>query len=166
MHTPKHCYQCGKKLTRKKEDGVWRHYCRSCQIHIYENPLPVVAVVCLNKKKEVLLIKRAIEPAAGKWALPSGFVELHEPAEKAALRELFEETGVRGKIKELLGVYSRSGTIYKSLITICYLVEVTGGKLKKTAETLDAGFFPLTKLKPIVFKSHRDAYREFLKRYK
>ena len=98
------------KLGWKKEGSQRRLFCRSCKIFIYENPLPVAGVVCLNKKKEVLLIKRAIEPAKGKWALPSGFIELHETRDKAARRELYEETRVRGKIIDLIGIYAGSGS--------------------------------------------------------
>ena len=144
------------------EDGKRRHHCRACELFIYENPLPVVAVVCVNSKNEILLIKRAQQPSVGKWALPSGFIELHEPSQKAAVRELFEETGVRGKIVSLLGVFSRSGTFYKSLLTVCYLVKVTGGRLRRTPETLDCGFFPISKLKPIIFRTHRDALKRSL----
>ena len=42
----------------------------------------------------VLLIQRKYEPYAGKWALPGGFIELHETLEEACKRELFEETGL------------------------------------------------------------------------
>jgi len=122
--------------------------------------LPVSSVSI--KKKEVLLIKRAIEPAKGKWALPSGFIELHEPPEKAALRELYEETGVRGKIIDLIGIYSRSGSFYKSLISAFYLAKVIRGKPRITVETEDVGFFPLSKFKPLAFKTHRSAYKRFL----
>jgi len=159
--SPKHCHQCGKKLSWKDEEGKRRHHCPSCEMFIYENPLPVVAVVCVNKQKEILLIKRAQEPSRGKWALPSGFIELHEPSEKAALRELREETGVKGQVVALLGVFSRSGTFYKSLITVCYLVRATGGRLERTSETLDCGFFPFSKLKPIIFRIHREALRRY-----
>ena len=162
MRSPRYCHQCGKKLGWKKEGSQRRLFCRSCKIFIYENPLPVAGVVCLNKKKEVLLIKRAIEPAKGKWALPSGFIELHEPPEKAALRELYEETGVRGKIIDLIGIYSRSGSFYKSLISVFYLATVIRGKPRITVETEDVGFFPLSKFKPLAFKTHRSAYKRFL----
>jgi 8-oxo-dGTP diphosphatase len=57
----------------------------------------------------VLLIRRAHEPFQGAWALPGGFVDEHEPLEKAALRELAEETGVTGIAVEQLGAFGDPG---------------------------------------------------------
>jgi 8-oxo-dGTP diphosphatase len=42
----------------------------------------------------VLLIRRGHDPFAGKWAIPGGFLEMDEPAEAGARRELREETGL------------------------------------------------------------------------
>jgi ADP-ribose pyrophosphatase YjhB (NUDIX family) len=49
-----------------------------------------------NKKLQVLLIQRSIEPQMGKWALPGGFVEIDEEIEDNVKRKLREKTGVSG----------------------------------------------------------------------
>lgn len=66
----------------------------------YNYPHPAVTCDCvifgfdgLNLK--VLLIERGIEPYAGAWALPGGFMKIDETAEACARRELEEETGLR-----------------------------------------------------------------------
>jgi 8-oxo-dGTP diphosphatase len=42
----------------------------------------------------ILLIQRKAEPYKDKWALPGGFIEMHETLEIACKRELLEETGL------------------------------------------------------------------------
>ncbi|MGC1208100.1 MAG: NUDIX domain-containing protein [Ornithinimicrobium sp.] len=55
---------------------------------------------------QVLLIERGIEPYAGRWALPGGFVLTDEDLVDAAYRELAEETGISSGIHlEQLGTY-------------------------------------------------------------
>jgi 8-oxo-dGTP diphosphatase len=59
-----------------------------------------------DKKLKVLLIKRASEPAADEWAIPSGFMEIHETLEEAAERLLDHLTGVNHVYLEQIGTYS------------------------------------------------------------
>ncbi|MGA5415289.1 NUDIX hydrolase [Streptomyces pseudogriseolus] len=60
----------------------------------------------------VLLVERGQEPYAGRWALPGGFLRPDESAERAARRELGEETGLTDVTSlhlEQLRTYSEPG---------------------------------------------------------
>ena len=57
-------------------------------------PATIAAVI---KEGSVLLVRRANPPDAGLWGFPGGKVEFGEKIKQAAVRELFEETGVRAK---------------------------------------------------------------------
>ena len=67
------------------------------------NPLPTVDVI-IESGERVVLVRRKHPPEG--WAIPGGFVEIGESVEEAAVREAFEETGLRVTLTALLGVYS------------------------------------------------------------
>ena len=64
----------------------------------YKYPHPAVTTDCVvfgydGRQLKVLLIERGNEPDKGKWAFPGGFLNIDEPADEGARRELEEETG-------------------------------------------------------------------------
>ena len=159
----KFCPYCGFKLIRKMLEGRERLYCSSCGKIYYENPTPVVAVIARDNEGKILLIKRKIEPRKGEWALPSGFMEIEESPIEAALRELDEETGLKGKSKKLIGVYPNNSEIHGYLVAIIYEVEILGGKLCAGDDAEEAKFFAVNQIPPLAFQSHREALGEVLK---
>ena len=52
---------------------------------------------------KILLVKRKTEPEIGKLSIPGGHVDIGESLESAVERELYEETGLRGKCKIFVG---------------------------------------------------------------
>ncbi|KAA6422057.1 MAG: nudix hydrolase [Trebouxia sp. A1-2] len=81
---------------------VWRAVVAMSQSgeYTYKYPRPgmtVDACVVAKQQAKVLLIQRKKSPCKDQWALPGGFVDKDEPLDKAAARELQEETSVNPK---------------------------------------------------------------------
>ena len=92
----------------------------------YVSPALTVDAVLL-KGREVLLVRRGRDPHKGAWALPGGFVEVGETVEAAVRRELVEETGLKGDVVDLLGVYSDPGRDPRGhTVSVVFVLKVAG----------------------------------------
>lgn len=61
-----------------------------------------MAAVILNAHDQVLLVRRALQPFEGQWALPAGYQEIDENPRQALVREVREEAGIAIETRELL----------------------------------------------------------------
>ncbi|MBN1808382.1 MAG: NUDIX domain-containing protein [Planctomycetes bacterium] len=148
-----HCPECGGKLVDHDDGESLRPFCAACGRHYYHNPPPVIAVVAVNPAGELLLVRRAVEPAAGKWGLVTGFMELLETPEQAALRELGEESGLQGEILRCLDVLYQPSPRYGSVIVLGYEAAVMG-RPSPGSDALDARFFSPADIPALAFSSH------------
>ncbi|MGC8816639.1 MAG: NUDIX domain-containing protein [Candidatus Hadarchaeum sp.] len=98
--------------------------------------------VVIKFRGGVVLVRRKNEPFKDKWALPGGFVEYGERVEAAAVREAWEETGLRVKLLRLLGVYSDPDRDPRGhTVSICFLAKRAGGRLRSGSDAKDVGVF-------------------------
>lgn len=106
----------------------------------------------LIHRQSILLVQRKHEPYQGRWALPGGFVEYGERTEDAVVREVLEETGVRTKVRGLVGVYSdpirdpRGHTV-----TVVYLLGLISGVLCAGDDAANVKFFKSNQLPELAF---------------
>lgn len=160
------CAYCGSRLVVQDIEGKNRDYCGSCHSIFYENPLPVACAIVANKKREILLVKRAKDPYRDMWCLPIGFAETGEEVQNAALRELKEEAGVDGSIVRLIDVDTVDNYFYGSLAIVTYEIRMTGGVVAPGDDASDAGFFPIKELPPLAWSSNGKALKIYVEIYR
>jgi len=161
MRVKRYCPYCRAGLVEKFWEGALRRYCDHCNEPIYENPLPATCMVVVDTEDRVLLVKRSVAPQKGFWCLPGGFMELGETPEKAALRELKEETGLSGRIDMLLGVSANPSSLYHTVLMVGYLVKSYSGNLIAGDDADDTVFFYYNDLPEIAFESHASFIRMY-----
>ncbi len=159
----KFCPICKHSLRKTHVDGRKRLICQKCGWIHYENPLPVAVCVATDGKNRILIAKRNLKPCINKWALPGGFIESGESSEEACLRELQEETGLKGKIERLIGVYAQKSRYYCPILVVGYEVSVSENTLSLNDELKEARFSYKEALPHISFLSHRKMIEEFFK---
>lgn len=106
----KFCPVCGS--SHWAEHNAKSKHCADCGFTYYANPLSATAAFILrapsgspkrgekpssspkNEEMEMLVVRRAKEPAKGTLDLPGGFVDMDETGEQGIIREIQEETGL------------------------------------------------------------------------
>ena len=156
------CNFCGKRLGVDLLDEKERQVCESCKEVYYENPLPVASVILSNRDRKTLLVKRAKEPFRDMWCFPIGFAETGESIEDAALRELKEEAGIKGRIVQLVDVSSHMNPLYGELLIITFEAEKVSGTETAGDDASECRYFPIMNLPKLAFDSQEKAIQKYI----
>lgn len=102
------------------------------------------------------------------WSLPKGIVEKNESPEKAAIREIKEETGVDGEIIDEVGEVSywfiHENEKYFKRVKY-FLVKYTGGDINPDEEVDTAQWLsPSLSLEKLTYKSDREILKKALEK--
>lgn len=120
----------------------------------YPYPRPAVTCDCViftlrGEDLAVLLIQRASDPFKGHWALPGGFVNENESLQRAAARELHEETGLTSSARLIqIGAFGDPGRDPRGhTVTIAWSTFlVTEAKVVAADDAAAAEWHPLKNL--------------------
>jgi ADP-ribose pyrophosphatase YjhB (NUDIX family) len=102
--------------------------------------MPSVEAIVLNEGK-ILLVRRKDD---GLWCMPGGITDPGETVAESALRELEEETGIKGEVKQFLGVFdSRLWRSEKRVHFYHFLFLIDAGDQapRPSEEVFDAAYF-------------------------
>ena len=117
----------------------------------------IVIFTVRDSSLQVLFVKRGVPPFEGQYAIPGGFIRENESPEDAALRELYEETGVRNVFLEQLYTFGDPERDPRGrVITVAYYALIASDKLSLVAgaDAAEACWFPMSDLPTLAF-DHR-----------
>ncbi len=129
--------------------------CDECGFVFYANPRAATVAIIRNSNNEILVARRAKDPAKGTLDLPGGFIDRNETAEEGVSREVHEETGLKvDSVKYLFSipnVYPYSGIVVdtEDLFFECYVKEESSVTAMDDVAALE--WMPIADLNPEFF---------------
>lgn len=148
-----YCPKCG--CNRFEIHNEKSRQCADCGFVYYFNPSSATVAFIFNKQGELLVCRRAKEPAKGTLDLPGGFIDMYETAEEGVAREVLEETGLR--VDEAIyqftlpNIYIYSGFPVHTLdmFFLCKVHDTQHFVAKN--DVAESFFLPLDKIRPEEF---------------
>ena len=161
----RYCPKCGGALESRllKSSEPERLVCSLCGFVFYQDP-KVAACTISMVDGGIVLVKRAIEPALGKWVFPGGFVDRGESVPAAAVRETLEEVKLKVSLLGVLDAYSFPP---HEVVVIVYAADVVHGAPEVGDEALAVHCFAPEDIpwEELAFESTRAALRDYVRRY-
>ena len=148
-----YCPRCGSQLFEAHNEKSKQ--CTSCSFVYYFNPSAATVAFILNERNELLVCRRAKEPAKGTLDLPGGFLDMNETAEEGIAREVWEETGLQ--VSEttyqfsLPNRYLYSGFLVHTLDLFFHCKVANTQHLEANDDVAESFFIPLKELQPEAF---------------
>lgn len=144
----KHCPKCGSSQFIIHNEKSKK--CLDCSFTYFFNSSAASVGIILNKKEELLVAKRAKEPAKGTFDLPGGFVDMHETGEEAITREIMEETALQVNeaiyLFSIPNLYNYSDFLVHTLDLFYYCKVNDFSTLKAQDDVASLQFIPIKKL--------------------
>lgn len=152
-----YCTKCGGRISEEIPEGDDRPraVCRACGHVHYDNP-KIVTGCLIYQGTQVLLCRRAIEPRAGYWTFPAGFLELGETTTDGAIRETREEVCAEIEIDDLYAIFELP---YISQLYVFYRAKLKSMDFSPSIETSEVGLFeqPDVPWEKLAFKVIQDS---------
>jgi len=128
----------------------------------YPNSPKVGVGALVFKNRRVLLVKRGKEPSKGVWAIPGGSVELGETLQKAAQREIFDETGITIRAGNPILTFDTierdaMGAVRFHYVIVDLAADYVSGEPIPGDDAKEAGWFSAEKLKSIKLNPKTEA---------
>ena len=149
----RYCPRCGS--SRFEEHNEKAKKCRDCGFVYYFNSCSATVALILNSRNELLVTRRAKEPAKGTFDLPGGFIDMYETGEEGVAREVKEETGFTVRqstyLFSLPNIYPFSGFEVHTL-DMFFLCRVEDTSAPEAHDDVAETFFiPIEKIEPQKF---------------
>ena len=132
--------------------------CTSCQRVVYSDPKLAVAAI-IPHEQGIVLVRRGIDPAYGKWSFPAGYVNRGEVVERALEREVLEETELVVQAEWLVGLYSKPD---HAVVLAVFEARVRTGRLSAADEVLEVGVFEPGELPELGFDHDQRIVQDWL----
>ena len=108
-------------------------------------------------KDDKILFQRRTDN--GKWWLIGGLLEMNETYEEAALREIWEETGLEVKLETFLGIFHNHNMVWSNgdaahVITAMYTASIVSGEPRIDEESYELRFFGKDEIPDLFAEDH------------